>query len=133
VRPAHHLRTFLENYSLVLADRAFFVGKVVVWWGSIKILKYQKNGRAGVSPATPGDQKDALVGGRDARPTGKNMTEPPEEELVIYRRRMPHWRLAGSVYFVTWRLTPPQTELTTDERGIIMSALKHFDNHRYEL
>src|SRR4030042_3542865 len=61
------------------------------------------------------------------------MTQPPEEELAIYRRRRPHWRLPGSVYFVTWRLTPSQSELTADERGLIMSALKYFDGHRYEL
>ncbi len=46
---------------------------------------------------------------------------------------MPHWRLSGSVYFVTWRLGPAQAELTADERGLIMSALQHFDGHRYEL
>lgn len=61
------------------------------------------------------------------------MTEPPEEELVIYRRRMPHWRLAGAVYFVTWRLAPSQADLTPDERAIIVSALKYFDGHRYKL
>ncbi|MGB8992164.1 MAG: transposase [Desulfobaccales bacterium] len=61
------------------------------------------------------------------------MTEPPEKELVIYRRRMPHWRLAGSVYFVTWRLTFSQPELTPGERAVIMAALKHFDDNRYEL
>jgi len=61
------------------------------------------------------------------------MSELPEEELVIYRRKMPHWRLAGSVYFVTWRLEFTQPELTTDERSVIMSALRHFDNHRYDL
>jgi len=61
------------------------------------------------------------------------MTEAPEEELVIYQRKMPHWRLAGSVYFVTWRLEFSQPELAPDEREVIMSALKHFDGHRYEL
>jgi REP element-mobilizing transposase RayT len=61
------------------------------------------------------------------------MNEPPEDRLVIYRRRMPHWRLAGSVYFVTWRLTPSQPELTSEECGSIMSALQHFDGRRYEL
>ena len=61
------------------------------------------------------------------------MTQQPEEELVKYRRKMPHWRLAGSVYFVTWRLEFPQPELTPHERAVIMSALKHFDGQRYEL
>ncbi len=56
-----------------------------------------------------------------------------EEDVAIYRRRLPHWRLTGSVYFVTWRLAPSQTELTHKERGETMSALRHFDGSRYEL
>jgi putative transposase len=55
------------------------------------------------------------------------------EDLVKYRRRMPHWRLAGSVYFVTWRLAPSQAELSPEERGMIMAALRHFNGSRYEL
>jgi putative transposase len=61
------------------------------------------------------------------------MKEHLKEDLVIYRRRMPHWRLDGSVYFVTWRLMPSQTELTSEERGVMMSTLKHFTDSRYEL
>jgi len=61
------------------------------------------------------------------------MTKPPEEGLTLYKRRMPHWRLAGSVYFVTWRLTPSQAELTASERGVTKSALEHFNERRYEL
>jgi REP element-mobilizing transposase RayT len=56
-----------------------------------------------------------------------------EKDLTIYRRRLPHWRLDGSVYFVTWRLAPNQADLTAEERGELMSALKYFDGHRYEL
>ena len=61
------------------------------------------------------------------------MTERPEDKLVIYRRRMPHWRLVGSVYFVTWRLQKTQRELCPNEREVIVAALKHFDGQRYEL
>ena len=56
-----------------------------------------------------------------------------KEDLVIYRRKMPHWRLKGSVYFVTWRLAPAQAELSLRECHDLMSALKHFDGPRYEL
>jgi putative transposase len=56
-----------------------------------------------------------------------------EEGPVIYRRRLPHWRLEGSVYFVTWRLVPAQANLTPGERSELISALKHFDGYRYEL
>ena len=37
------------------------------------------------------------------------------------------------MYFVTWRLAPNQIDLTADERGELMLALKHFDGRRYEL
>ena len=55
------------------------------------------------------------------------------EDLVKYRRRMPHWRLVGSVYFVTWRLAPSQEKFNEEECRVIMSALRHFDGSRYEL
>jgi putative transposase len=55
------------------------------------------------------------------------------EDLVKYRRRMPQWRLVGSVYFVTWRLAPSQVKLKEEERRVIMSALQYFDGSRYEL
>ena len=56
-----------------------------------------------------------------------------KEELEIYRRRLPHWRLEGSVYFITWRLHPSQHELESAERGIIANAIKHFDVQKYDL
>ncbi len=61
------------------------------------------------------------------------MPENQEEKLAIYKRRLPHWRLSGAIYFVTWRLHPTQSELKPDERGIVASTLKHFDGERYDL
>jgi putative transposase len=55
------------------------------------------------------------------------------EDLVKYHRRMPHWRLAGSVYFVTWRLASSQEKLNDEECRVIMSALRYFNGSRYEL
>jgi putative transposase len=56
-----------------------------------------------------------------------------KDELEIYRRRLPHWRLEGSVYFITWRLHPSQYELDSEERRIINNAIKHFDVQKYDL
>jgi putative transposase len=56
-----------------------------------------------------------------------------EKDLVIYRRRLPHWRLDGSIYFVTWRLAPNQADLTHDERNELIKALRHFNGRRYDL
>ncbi len=55
------------------------------------------------------------------------------DELIIYRRRLPHWREADAAYFVTWRLAPGQSELLPDERDIVVAAFRHFDSQRYNL
>ena len=60
------------------------------------------------------------------------MTEPLDN-IKIYRRRLPHWRMSGAVYFITWRLFSTQPELMHDERIVVASAIKHFDGSRYEL
>ena len=51
----------------------------------------------------------------------------------MYRRRLPHWRLSGATYFVTWRLQRGQPDLTPAERTVVVSAIKHFEHQRYEL
>ena len=55
------------------------------------------------------------------------------ENLQIYRRNLPHWRLDGAVYFVTWRLYPGRDVLCEDERTKIVETLRHFENARYQL
>jgi putative transposase len=61
------------------------------------------------------------------------MADNLENKLWVYRRRMPHWRLEGSIYFVTWRLYQSQKELGASEREIIASTLKHFEGQRFDL
>ena len=56
-----------------------------------------------------------------------------EEKLQIYRRKLPHWRLSGAVYFVTWRLHGSQPEITPDERTVVLGAIRHFSEYRYQL
>ncbi len=53
--------------------------------------------------------------------------------LEITRRRLPHWLMTGSTYFVTWRLAQAQPDLAESERDLASSALKHFQNERYRL
>jgi len=52
-------------------------------------------------------------------------------ELQIYRGVLPHWRLEGSVYFVTWSLAVNQPVLSPVERDIVKSTLFHFEGVRY--
>jgi putative transposase len=55
------------------------------------------------------------------------------QDLFIYKRRLPHWRLSGSIYFVTWRHYRDRPELNPDERDAIASSLQYFDQQRYDL
>jgi putative transposase len=66
-------------------------------------------------------------------PALNKISSMTKEELQIYRRRLPHWRLTGSVYFITWRLHPSQSELTSGERSTVTRAIKHFHDDRYNL
>ena len=50
---------------------------------------------------------------------------------ILYRRRLPHIRLDGAIYFVTWRLGAGQTDLSENERDCVVSAIRHFDGARY--
>ena len=51
----------------------------------------------------------------------------------IYRRFLPHWRIDGAVYVVTWRLHQDQVRLSVLERQQVAEMLHRFDGDRYEL
>ena len=53
--------------------------------------------------------------------------------LNIYNGKLPHWRMDGSTYFVTWRLAVSQPPLEHDERTLVATAIKHFHGKRYDL
>jgi len=54
-------------------------------------------------------------------------------ELTIYRRKLPHWRIQGAVYFITWRLAKAQLPLHPDDRTIVTNAIKYYEGSRYDL
>ena len=54
-------------------------------------------------------------------------------ELSIYRRKLPHWRMDGAIYFVTWRLRKNQPLLRPVERTAVVSAIRYFESQRYDL
>jgi putative transposase len=56
-----------------------------------------------------------------------------DAEVTIYRRRLPHWRQDGAVYFVTWRLQEDQAYLKPEEKDVVTAALNHFEGEKYEL
>jgi REP element-mobilizing transposase RayT len=52
---------------------------------------------------------------------------------TVYRRRLPHVRMDGAIYFVTWRVRTGQADLSADERDRTAMAIRHFDSLRYRL
>ena len=55
----------------------------------------------------------------------------PDRGLKTYRRRLPHWRLGGSTYFVTFRLA--ERALTADERNVVLAHIRSGHRSYYTL
>lgn len=55
------------------------------------------------------------------------------DELEIKRRRLPHWSLTGSTYFINWRLAEKVADMSPDEQEIVVESLLHFHGIRYRL
>lgn len=55
-----------------------------------------------------------------------------EPSLQISRRNLPHWELAGSTYFLTWR-TVQGVQLLPEHRQIAMSAIRYWDQRKWHL
>lgn len=54
-----------------------------------------------------------------------------EPRLTINRRRLPHWFLPGSTYYVTFRLAAG--ELLAEERRLVLEHIKAGHGRFYEL
>ena len=55
------------------------------------------------------------------------------DDVHRYRRSLPHWRVDGAVYFVTWRLCSGEEPLTVVERDQVAQVIRYFDGERFEL
>jgi thiamine-phosphate diphosphorylase len=62
---------------------------------------------------------------------GAGIPACPSNEVKITRRRLPHWTLDGSTYFVTFRVL--HGELTESERQIVLEHIKSGSNKFYLL
>jgi REP-associated tyrosine transposase len=56
-----------------------------------------------------------------------------DDDVRVYRRRLPHFRLDGATYFVTWRPERGRTDLEPAERDEVAQSLCRIDGERYEL
>jgi REP element-mobilizing transposase RayT len=52
-------------------------------------------------------------------------------EFRTYNRRMPHWRLTGGTYFITWRVLRGKRDLSPAERSIVSDSISYFQHDRY--
>lgn len=51
----------------------------------------------------------------------------------LYRHRLPHVRVDGALYFVTWRLRERLADLSAEERDLVASSVRYFDGRHYAL
>ena len=54
-------------------------------------------------------------------------------EVWFYRRNLPHWRVDGSCYFVTFRLNRAQPDLAFEERTLVQETLLHGSGRHHHL
>ncbi len=50
-----------------------------------------------------------------------------------YRCRLPHVRVDGATYFVTWRVRRDQPDLAFTERAVVMATILHARGRRFQL
>ena len=92
-----------EGYVIENAVRAGLVEDPWQWDG----LWHPSMGDSRVRPrpAQGSEDESRRAGPRPAQSTSPGSQGIPMDELIIKRRRrLPHWQLAGSTYFVTFRL-----------------------------
>jgi hypothetical protein len=72
------------------------------------------------------------IGWQDASPTERNLiqTEINSKDLKTRRRRLPHWELDGSVYFITFS-TWEKLEIPPAGRQIALDCCLFFNDQRY--
>ena len=81
--------------------------------------------------------KSACATGTPACATGSGAdksvcpTAITSDEVTKRRRRLPHWQLGGSYYFLTFRSAVG--ELPPAARRVVLDALRHDEGKRYEL
>jgi AICAR transformylase/IMP cyclohydrolase PurH/REP element-mobilizing transposase RayT len=55
----------------------------------------------------------------------------PASDELTYRRKLPHWQIAGATYFVTF--STASGELSERERDIVLEALRYWDGQKLDL
>ncbi|MDQ3023317.1 MAG: Mur ligase family protein, partial [bacterium] len=93
-------------------------------------LFLEYDSRGGISGSGVGLQTSGV--GLQTRQTMEPI-RPAVEDFHRYYRRLPHWRMTGSTYWVTWRLHQQRSSLSSSARELLAESLHHFDTERYDL
>ncbi|MBI3411743.1 MAG: transposase [Planctomycetes bacterium] len=80
--------------------------------------------------STAGERGSVKAGGTGEKAGGTGV--PPVRGERITRRNLPHWQRHGATYFLTWRCAAGIL-LSEVERGMVMSALRHWDGQRWKV
>jgi len=54
-------------------------------------------------------------------------------DIERYRRHLPHWRMDGATYFVSWHLHRGQVELAPAERDLVLRSLVYYNDKHFLL
>ena len=54
-------------------------------------------------------------------------------DITFYRRNLPHWRVKGSCYFVTFRMHKSQANLRFEERTVVEKVLRQCESRDHHL
>lgn len=97
-------------------------------------LKAKLNRSGAAPPAFPPASGAGPVAQTFLSVSGGHSCPPePEGEVQVSRRSLPHWRLKGSTYYLTFRILRGASELAPVERQIVLSHLKGGDGLYYDL
>ncbi|MDY0059585.1 MAG: transposase [Myxococcota bacterium] len=54
-------------------------------------------------------------------------------QFHAYRRVLPHWRIEGATYFVTWRLLAGSSPLDPEERSIVTRTIRFREGQTHRI
>jgi thiamine-phosphate pyrophosphorylase len=128
----------VDNVDQVLATgvRAVAVSSAVTAAADVRVaaralkarLRSGKGRQSGRESSKSSVGRTFLSAGTRARASSPG---PTRWQLEVARRRLPHWRLSGSTYFLTFRLA--RGELPAAERAVVLNHVRAGDGQWYKL
>lgn len=131
------LRVFVYSggSNLFFADAGFrgLVIRVVDGGWKLEERKLGPSTYENKERSSPGPRQGIDRAGGAGIPARQQTIKQAIEDFAQYQRRLPHWRLTGSIYFATWRLRSDMPELKPKERDLVVEVITKFNGDRYDL